>query len=44
MDLLVAVVVVIGLFGIIGNQYSALRRMERMQKTLEEIRDELRAK
>jgi len=27
-----------------GNQYSGLQRMTQMQKTLEEIRDELRGK
>ncbi len=41
--LLVVIVVAIGFFGLIGNQYSSLRRMEEIQKTLEEIRDEIKS-
>jgi Tfp pilus assembly protein PilV len=33
MELLVVIVLVIGLAGIIGNQYSVLKRMESMQET-----------
>jgi len=42
--LFIAIVLIIGFAGIIGNQYSGLQRMTQMQKTLEEIRDELRGK
>ncbi|XID94670.1 hypothetical protein ACF3MZ_09225 [Paenibacillaceae bacterium WGS1546] len=41
MDLLIAIVIIIGLAGIIGNQYSGLQRMGRMQKTLDEIKEAL---
>ncbi|QTH45440.1 hypothetical protein J4772_14105 [Cohnella sp. LGH] len=44
MTLFIAIVLIIGFAGIIGNQYSGLQRMTQMQKTLEEIRDELRGK
>lgn len=37
MEFFVFVILLIGLFGIIGNQYSGLRRMEQLQKTLDEI-------
>jgi hypothetical protein len=39
MELLVVIVLVIGLAGVIGNQYSMLKRMERVQETLREIKD-----
>ncbi len=39
MVLLIIIVLVIGLAGIIGNQYSMLRKMERIEETLREIRD-----
>ncbi|WP_256757566.1 hypothetical protein [Cohnella sp. WQ 127256] len=44
MTLLIVIIIIIGLAGIIGNQYSSLQRMNQMQKTLEEIRDTLREK
>lgn len=44
MTLFIAIVLIIGLAGIIGNQYSGLQRMNQMQKTLEEIRDAMRQK
>lgn len=44
MTLLIAIVLIIGFAGIIGNQYSGLQRMGRMQETLDEIRDALREK
>lgn len=31
------IVLIVGLAGIISNQYSALRRMERMQRSLDEL-------
>ncbi|WIV21159.1 hypothetical protein QPK24_11025 [Paenibacillus polygoni] len=36
------VVVVIGFAGVIGNQNSALRRMESIQRSLDEINQKLR--
>lgn len=39
MNLLIVIVLVIGLAGMIGNQYSMLRKMERIEETLREIRD-----
>jgi len=42
LTLFIAIVLIIGLAGIIGNQYSGLQRMNHMQKTLEEIRDAVR--
>ncbi|CAH1219406.1 hypothetical protein PAECIP111892_04745 [Paenibacillus auburnensis] len=39
MVLLIVIVIVIGLAGLIGNQYSMLRKMERIEVTLREIRD-----
>jgi hypothetical protein len=41
MGLLVVIVSVIGLAGIIGNQYSGLQRMQKMQRTLDEIKESL---
>ncbi|WP_422657471.1 hypothetical protein ACK8P5_17120 [Paenibacillus sp. EC2-1] len=37
MEVFIVIIVLAGLFGIIGNQYSGLRRMEHLQKTLDEI-------
>ncbi|MBT2760507.1 hypothetical protein [Paenibacillus sp. ISL-20] len=34
---LIIIVMIVGLAGIISNQYSALRRMERMQRSLDEL-------
>lgn len=39
MVLLIIIILVIGLAGIIGNQYSMLRKMERIEEALREIRD-----
>lgn len=41
MNLLVVIVIVIGLAGIIGNQYSGLQRMQKIQQTLDEIKESL---
>lgn len=37
MMLFIAFILVIGFAGIIGNQYSGLRRMESIQKSLDEL-------
>ena len=42
MTLLLVIILIIGLAGIIGNQYSGLRRMEEMQKSLDDINQKLR--
>lgn len=34
---LIIFVMIVGLAGIISNQYSALKRMERMQRSLDEL-------
>lgn len=34
---LIIIVMIVGLAGIISNQYSALRRMEHMQRSLDEL-------
>lgn len=39
MVLLIVIVLVIGLAGMIGNQYSMLRKMDKIEETLREIRD-----
>jgi hypothetical protein len=44
MTLLIVFIIIIGLAGIIGNQYSGVQRMKEMQQTLEEIRNSLREK
>jgi len=36
------IVVIIGFAGMIGNQYSGLRRMESIQKSLDDINQKLR--
>lgn len=41
---LVVIIIIIGLAGIIGNQYSGLQRMNQIQKTLDEIKDSMRNK
>ncbi|UNK16882.1 hypothetical protein MNQ98_20625 [Paenibacillus sp. N3/727] len=43
MEFFVFVILLIGLFGIIGNQYSGLRRMEKLQKTLDEVNTSIKA-
>ncbi|MHA6484129.1 hypothetical protein ACX1C1_19735 [Paenibacillus sp. strain BS8-2] len=40
--ILITIVAVIGLAGIIGNQYSGLRRMESIQRSLDDINQKLR--
>lgn len=44
MEFLIVFVLIIGLAGVIGNQYSALQRMRQMQSTLDEINRKLEAK
>ncbi|WP_167747217.1 hypothetical protein [Cohnella luojiensis] len=44
MILLIVIIIVVGLAGIIGNQYSGLQRMNQMQKTLDEIKASLQEK
>jgi hypothetical protein len=39
MELLIIIVLIIGLAGMIGNQYSMLKRMEGIEAILREIRD-----
>lgn len=39
MVFLIVIVLVIGMTGLIGNQYSMLKKMERIEETLREIRD-----
>lgn len=41
--LFLTIVVIIGLAGIISNQYSSLRRMERLQRSLDELNEKLQA-
>jgi hypothetical protein len=41
LTLYLIIVLIIGLAGIIGNQYSGLRRMEQSQKSLDEINQKL---
>lgn len=36
---IIVVILLVGLLGIISNQYSGLRRMEKLQKTLDEINE-----
>ncbi|MEX3615424.1 hypothetical protein [Paenibacillus glucanolyticus] len=33
----IVIILIVGLAGIISNQYSALRRMDRMQRSLDEL-------
>lgn len=33
----IVIILIVGLAGIISNQYAALRRMERMQRSLDEL-------
>ncbi|WP_165593403.1 hypothetical protein [Paenibacillus solani] len=37
MMVFIVIVLIVGLAGIITNQYSSLRRMERMQRSLDEL-------
>ncbi|CAM4459350.1 hypothetical protein [Paenibacillus tarimensis] len=37
MELLIVIVIIIGLAGIIGNQYSMIKRMEGIEKLLRDI-------
>ncbi|MFB4322437.1 hypothetical protein RB298_08900 [Priestia sp. BR_2] len=38
----IVIILIVGLAGIISNQYSALRRMERMQRSLDELNMRIR--
>jgi len=38
---LIAILLFVGLAGIISNQYSGLRRMERMQRSLDQLNQQL---
>jgi hypothetical protein len=38
-ELLIIIIIGVGLAGMIGNQYSMLRKMERIEAILREIRD-----
>ncbi len=42
MTLLFMIVLVIGIAGIIGNQYSGLRRMDNIQKSLDDLNQSLK--
>lgn len=44
MALLIIVVLIIGLAGIIGNQNSGLKRMEQLQRSLDDISQNIQAK
>jgi len=39
---MLVVILIIGLAGIIGNQYSSMRRMEGIQRSLDDINQKLR--
>jgi len=39
MEILISIILVIGLAGIIGNQYAMIRKMEAVEKVLREIKD-----
>ncbi len=41
MEILI-IILVIGLFGIISNQFSGLRRIEKLEKTLDEINESMK--
>jgi hypothetical protein len=41
---LILFVIIIGFAGVIGNQYSSLRRMESIQRSLDDINQKLREK
>ncbi|MEC0089482.1 hypothetical protein [Paenibacillus macquariensis] len=43
MSLFIIIVMIIGVAGIIGNQNSGLRRMEQLQRSLDEINRSLQA-
>lgn len=42
MSILIVLILIIGLAGLIGNQYSGLKRMEEMQRSLDDINQKLR--
>ncbi|MFC4777304.1 hypothetical protein ACFO9Q_10970 [Paenibacillus sp. GCM10023252] len=42
MIIILIIVVIVGFAGIIGNQYSGLRRMEYLQRSLDDINQKLR--
>lgn len=39
MEFLIIIIIVVGVAGMIGNQYSMLRKMDRIEGVLREIRD-----
>lgn len=39
MELLIIIIILVGLAGVIGNQYSMLRKMDRIEDVIREIRD-----
>jgi hypothetical protein len=42
MILLLVIIVIIGFAGMIGNQYSGLKRMDELKRSLDEINQKLR--
>ncbi|MBH5317664.1 hypothetical protein I6N90_07600 [Paenibacillus sp. GSMTC-2017] len=42
MLILIIILLFVGITGIIGNQYSGLRRMEQLQRSLDDINQKLR--
>ncbi|BBI35954.1 hypothetical protein KCTCHS21_53530 [Cohnella abietis] len=42
MVVLLTIVLIIGLVGIIGNQYSGIKRMESIQRSLDDINQKIR--
>lgn len=42
MELFIVIVLIIGFAGMIGNQHSMLRRMERIEEALREISDKMK--
>lgn len=40
--LFIVIIIIIGYAGLIGNQYSSLKRMDGLQKSLDEINQSLR--
>jgi uncharacterized membrane protein (DUF106 family) len=39
---LIVIIIIIGFAGMIGNQYSGLKRMDEMQRSLDDINQKLR--
>lgn len=42
MNALFAIILIVGLAGIIGNQYAGLRKMDSMQRSLDDINQKIR--